>query len=43
MPKPIAKRLIPVSMKVGESMKLHGFRFFPNTETVKSVSLLNGL
>lgn len=42
LPKPIAKRLIPISMKVGESMKLHGFRFFLNTKTMlKSLALLN--
>lgn len=43
LPKPIAKKLIPISMKVGESMKLHGFRFFLNTKTMlKSLALLNG-
>jgi hypothetical protein len=43
LPKPIAKKLIPISMKVGESMKLHGFRFFLNTRTMlKSLALLNG-
>jgi hypothetical protein len=30
-------------MKVGESMKLHGFRFFLNTRRMlKSLALLNG-
>jgi hypothetical protein len=30
-------------MKVGESMKLHGFRFFLNTKTMlRSLALLNG-
>ena len=43
LPKPIAKKLIPISMKVGESMKLHGFRFFLNTKTMlKALALLNG-
>jgi hypothetical protein len=42
LPKSIAKRLVPISMKVGESMKLHGFRFFLNTKTMlKSLALLN--
>jgi len=43
LPKPIAKKLIPISMKVGESMKLHGFRFFLSTKTMlKALALLNG-
>jgi hypothetical protein len=43
LPKPIAKKLIPISMKVGESMKLHGFRFFLNIKTMlRSLALLNG-
>lgn len=43
LPKPIAERLVPISMKVGESMKLHGFRFFLNTKTMlKSLALLKG-
>jgi hypothetical protein len=43
LPKSIAEKLVPISMKVGESMKLHGFRFFLNTKTIlKSLALLNG-
>jgi hypothetical protein len=41
-PKPIAKRLIPISMKIGESMQIYGFMFFLNTKTLlKSLALLN--
>jgi len=43
LPKSIAEKLVPISMKVGESMKLYGFRFFLNTKTIlKSLALLNG-
>jgi hypothetical protein len=42
LPETIAEKVIPISMKVGESMKLHGFRFFLNTKTMlKSLALLN--
>ena len=43
LPNSIAKELVPISMKIGESMKLYGFRFFLNTKTMlKSLALLNG-
>ena len=43
LPNSIAKELVPISMKIGESMKLYGFRFFLNTKTLlKSLALLNG-
>jgi len=43
LPNSIAKELIPISMKIGESMQLYGFRFFLNTKTMlKSLALLNG-
>ena len=43
LPTDIAKELIPLSMKIGESMKLHGFRFFLNTKTMlRSLALMNG-
>ena len=43
LPNSIAKKLVPISMKIGESMKLYGFRFFLNTKTMlKSLALLNG-
>ena len=42
MPNPIAKKLIPLSMKIGESMHVYGFRFFLNTKTMlKALALLN--
>ena len=43
MAKPITKKLIPISMKVGESIILHGFRFFLKARTMlKSLTLPNG-
>lgn len=43
LPNSIAKELVPISMKIRESMKLYGFRFFLNTKTMlKSLALLNG-
>lgn len=43
LPNSIAKEWVPISMKIGESMNLYGFRFFLNTKTLlKSLALLNG-
>ena len=41
LPKKIAKEVIPISMKIGESMKIYGFRFFLNAKTLlKSLALM---
>ena len=43
LPKTIAKKLIPIITKIGESMQIYGFGFFLNTKTMlKSLALLNG-
>jgi len=43
LPDDIAKDMVPLSMKVGESMKIYGFRFFLNTKTLlKSLALMKG-
>jgi len=43
LPKAIAKQLVPISMKIGESMQIYGFRFFLNTKTLlKSLALMKG-
>jgi len=43
LPKNIAEKLVPVSMKIGESMKIYGFRFFLNSKALlKSLALMNG-
>ncbi len=42
LPTEIAEKLIPICMKIGEAMKLYGFRFFLNTKTMlKSLALIN--
>ncbi len=41
IPEDIAKELVPISMKIGESMKIYGFRFFLNTKTMlKALALM---
>jgi len=43
LPKSIAKELLPLSMKIGEAMKIYGFRFFLNAKTLlKSLALMHG-
>lgn len=43
LPKNIAEELVPISMKVGESMQIYGFRFFLNTKTMlKALALMHG-
>jgi hypothetical protein len=43
LPEDIAKELVPFSMKIGESMRIYGFRFFLNTKTMlKSLALMKG-
>jgi hypothetical protein len=43
IPKDIAKEAVPISMSIGASMKLYGFRFFLNTKTMlKSLALMKG-
>lgn len=39
----IAKQLVPISMRIGQSMRLYGFRFFLNSKTLlKALALLKG-
>ena len=43
IPKNISKKIVPISQDIGESMNLHGFRFFLNSKTMlKSLALMNG-
>jgi hypothetical protein len=43
LPEDIAKDLIPISARIGESMQLYGFRFFLNAKTLlKSLALAKG-
>jgi hypothetical protein len=41
LPEDIAKELVPISMKIGESMRIYGFRFFLNAKTLlKALALM---
>lgn len=41
IPREIAEKLIPISTKIGEAMKIYGFRFFLNSKTLlKSLALM---
>ncbi len=41
LPKDIAKDLVPISIKIGDSMKFYGFRFFLNAKTfLKALALM---
>jgi len=43
LPEDIAKELIPISMRIGQSMQLYGFRFFLNSKTLlKALALMKG-
>jgi len=43
LPRHIAQQLQPISTKIGESMKVYGFRFFVNSKTfLKSLALMDG-
>jgi len=43
IPREIAEKLIPISVKIGESMRLHGFRFFLNARALlKALALMKG-
>jgi hypothetical protein len=34
LPEDIARDLVPIGMKIGQSMQLYGFRFFLNSKTL---------
>ena len=43
LPEEIAKELVPISTRIGESMQIYGFRFFLNAKTLlKSLALTKG-
>ena len=43
LPEDITRDLIPISMKIGQSMQLYGFRFFLNSKTLlKALALMKG-
>jgi hypothetical protein len=43
IPRNMAEKTVPISIEVGESMNLHGFRFLLNSKTMlKCLALMRG-